>query len=106
MKSQVEFRAEIAAAEAEKNSYEQSEKEETQSLNLKQNDLVETQPLAVHSQTMAEIPVYHTNLSKQPKALQLSTEQGNPQPSHSPEKQKLDPNVPQWLPNNRKPNSP
>ena len=94
MKSQVELRAEIAAAEAEKKSYEQSEKEETQSPSFKQNDLVQTQPLAVRSQSIAEVPVCDTNLSKQPTALQLSTEQDKLQPSHSPEKQGLDPNIP------------
>ena len=104
MKSQVELRAEIAAAEAEKKSYEQSEKEETQSPSFKQNDLVQTQPLAVRSQSIAEVPVCDTNLSKQPTALQLSTEQDKLQPSHSPEKQGLDPNIPQWFPNNTKPN--
>ena len=104
MKSQVELRAEIAAAEAEKKSYEQSEKEETQSPSFKQNDLVQTQPLAVRSQSIAEVPVCDTNLSKQPTALQLSTEQDKPQPSHSPENQGLDPNIPQWFPNNTKPN--
>ena len=67
--SQVELGAEIAATEAEKKSYEQSEKEETQSLSLKQNYLVEIQPMAVHSQSINEIPVYDTYLSKQPTAL-------------------------------------
>ena len=95
---------EIAAAEAEKKSYEQSEKEETQSPSLEQNDLVQTQPLTVRSQSMAEIPVYDSNLSKQPTALKLSTEQDKPQPSHSPEKQELDPNIPYWFPNNTNPN--
>ena len=60
IKSQVELQAEIAAAKAEKKSYEQSE---THSPSLKQNDPVQTQPLAVSSQSIAEVPVCDTNLS-------------------------------------------
>ena len=63
IKSQVELQAEIAAAKAEKKSYEQSEKGETHSPSLKQNDPVQTQPLAVSSQSIAEVPVCDTNLS-------------------------------------------
>ena len=73
MKSQGELRAEIAAAEAEKR-------------------WTQTQPLAVCSQSIAEVQVCDTNISKQPTALQLSMEQDKPQSSHRPEKQGLDPN--------------
>ena len=98
MTSQVELQTEIAAAEAEKKSYEQSEKEETQS--LRQNDLVETKPPSVLSQSVAKVPIVDTNPSNQPSPVHSHDEQPKQPPTSVLKKQDLNASVSEWLPVN------